>query len=224
VVYPGVVPQAPLIARPINALPPLGVLLSVALLALTSRAIPEPARDWRRGDWLRLAAIVTLLFRALPWLLADLGVYIGDLPILGALFLSRQVTSGAAGPAVHLGHHHGLDGVLLALAALALHSELAWIGTRWLRWTLGAYLALMLTYGLANAVQDCWLEQIVRRGWTAAAVPDVLWPTPTRAWAALLLIAASAWPLVLRFASMGYAPARLGMPAARSMGDAGTGG
>jgi len=48
------------------------------------------------------------------------GVYVGDVPPLGNVFLSRQEPPGGGWPAVHLGHHHGLDGTLLALGSLTL--------------------------------------------------------------------------------------------------------
>ena len=56
------------------------------------------------------------------------------------------------------------------------------------------YLALMLTYGVAVAAQDAWLEQVVKRGWTSRRIPDVVRPAATPAWAALL----AATPLVRR--------------------------
>ena len=45
--------------------------------------------------------------------------------------------------------------------------------TRW-------YLALMLTYGVAVAAQDAWLEQVVKRGWTSRRMPDVVRPALRR--------------------------------------------
>ena len=72
---------------------------------------------------------------------------------------ARAGPRGAVGGSAR-GHHHGLDGVLLALSALLLSRMQV---TR-LRAVVGAYLALMLAYGLANAVQDAWLEQVVKRG------------------------------------------------------------
>jgi hypothetical protein len=54
----------------------------------------------------------------------------------------------------------------------------------------GALLALMLVYGLTNMVNDLWIEQVVKRGWTSWQVPDVLEPTASLAWAAMLVAAA----------------------------------
>ena len=63
---------------------------------------------------------------------------------------------------VHLGHHEGLDGALLAWDALLLSRRRTGRLHGW-------YLALMLTYGVAVAAQDAWLEQVVKRGWTRPA-------------------------------------------------------
>jgi hypothetical protein len=66
---------------------------------------------------------------------------------------------------------------------------------RGLRIALGAYLALMLCYGLGNIANDFWIEQVWKRGWSTWLVPDVLRPRASAAWglilgAALLLLLA----------------------------------
>lgn len=106
--WPGVVDQADLDARPINALPAAGVLLALALTAATglyrlrTRIHPAPA-----------AFGLALLLLALPWIAADLGFFLDGVPVLGRLFLTKTIYQGH--PAVHHGHHHGMDGTLLAL-------------------------------------------------------------------------------------------------------------
>src|ERR1700747_295708 len=52
---------------------------------------------------------------------------------------------------------------------------------------LDAYLALMLAYGVANLVNDDWLEQVVKRGWTNHEGPSVLTPAANWGWAAVLV-------------------------------------
>jgi hypothetical protein len=79
-----------------------------------------------------------------------------------------------------------MDGVLLALAALALSRTVPLARPRWLRWSLGFYVALMLVYGLANALQDFWLEQLVKRGTTSLEIPSMIRPSISFAWAAIL--------------------------------------
>ena len=101
-------------------------------------------------------------------------------------------------PPVHLGHHHGLDGLLFAWAALALTRQLGRVASpRW-RAPLAAFLGLLLAYGLANAAQDFSLEQVVRRGWAAHELPSVLRPGLTPAWGLLLLAAALVTLVLLR--------------------------
>ena len=101
---------------------------------------------------------------------------------------------GSTLAAVHLGHHHGLDGALLAVTAIVLtRVRLSRPG---LQRALAAYLSLMLAYGLVNAAQDLWLEQVVKRGWADARIPEALRPEPSVSWLAILALAALAYALV----------------------------
>lgn len=144
----------------------------------------------RRGDGLRGALGLGLLVVAHPWVLADLGVAVGDVPLLGAVFLSRQrLPPGAAGPAVHLGHHHGMDGALLAWTGLALSRQIAAVPPGPLRESLSSTLAGLTVYGLARAGEDVWYEQVVKRGWTTRRLPSLVRsgrPVGPRAWAGLV--------------------------------------
>ena len=116
---------------------------------------------------------------SLPWLLAGAGVQTAGM---------AQPTPGEPGvDRIHLGHHEGLDGALLAWDALLLSRRRTGTVHSW-------YLALMLTYGVAVAAQDAWHEQAVKRGWTSRRIPDVVRPAASHAWAALL----AATPLVRR--------------------------
>jgi hypothetical protein len=205
VAWPGVVDQGDLDARPVNALAASGVLLTVAL---TAAAIATGGlgslRPRRPGDVARVTAGAVLVALAVPWLLAELGFYAGHVPVLDSIFLSDELYAdpdGNVGPAVHLGDHHGLDGVLLALTALALARAAPSVRSLTLGLWLRCYLALMLAYGLANAAQDAWLEQVVKRGWVDWRIPSVLVPAATWAWAVVLLAAVPAY--VLLFGSGG---------------------
>lgn len=186
---PGVVDQGDLDAKPVNAVPAAGVLLVIGLTvyALRTRGVGQsPA--WDNRDRARLIALIALALVALPWMLADLGIYIGDIPPLDRVVMSKQ--HPAIDPtlaAVHLGHHHGLDGAVLAIAALILGRELGRVRPRWLRTTLSWYLALMVAYGIANMLNDGWYEQVVQRGWTTWSVPDMLRPQLSAGWSLLLL-------------------------------------
>lgn len=194
VFWPGVVDQADLDARWVNA--PAGIGVGLALL-LTLAASGE-RRSPLRGDPLRVAVAVLALLAAPAWLAADLGFFLDGVPVLGRLYRSgphlvQQAGQPPVPPAVHHGHHHGMDGVLLVLAALALSRALPVIRLRALRLVTAAYLALMLAYGIGNVANDFWLEQVVGRGWTSWAVPSVLEPRLTWAWAAVAAGAALIW-------------------------------
>jgi hypothetical protein len=93
--------------------------------------------------------------------------------------------------AVHLGFHHGTAGVLLALTALALSRV---VRTR----ALAAYLSLMLAYGLGNAYQDGWNEQLWKRGTTDHHIESVLRPELSIGWLTILAGAAAIYALWFR--------------------------
>jgi hypothetical protein len=56
----------------------------------------------------------------------------------------------------------------------------------------------MLAYGVGNLVNDDWLEQVVKQGWTRHEVPSVLTPAPNWGWAAVLVGAVAVWGLWFR--------------------------
>ncbi len=56
----------------------------------------------------------------------------------------------------------------------------------------------MLAYGAVNAVQDAWLEQLVKRGWVGWEIPSALRPGFVPVWLAVLALAgACAWALTI---------------------------
>jgi hypothetical protein len=196
---PGVVDEGDLDARPVNALPAIGVVI---VLGLTAAAVWRHGfgdrRPWSAGDAVCGAVIAILLAVSLPWILAAVGLYADDVPLLGDIVLSTERPPGEALPAVHLGHHHGLDGALLATSALILGRGLGDVRPRWLAGVLAWYLALMVAYGVGNVANDAWLEQVVKRGWTDWQIPNVLRPQLSLAWALVLLGAVVLRILVFR--------------------------
>jgi hypothetical protein len=204
VFWPGIVDQNDLDATWLNAVPALGVALAFGLTVLVIRRHGLGSRTRTRGDRLRLAAALVLLLLSLPWIAADLGLFIGRWPVLGSIFYSDEwwARFGHARlhPAVHLGHHHGMDGTLLALTAIVLSRVLGDLYPR-LRRPLGLYLGALLVYGLANVANDFWLEQLVKRGVTSWEVPSFLVPSLNLPWLVLFLLAASAYVLLFRHVS-----------------------
>jgi len=154
--------------RPRLAVEPVGVAIVVTSGALTGEAL------WRAGsgsavapapgDRLRVALAQTLVASSVPWILADLGLYSGDLPVLRRLFLSRETPISPGEVAVHLGHHHGMDGTLLALTAMALSRPLHSLPHDRVQAGLSLSLSMLLVYGLSRTVEDFWNEQVVKRG------------------------------------------------------------
>ena len=176
VAVPGVVDQGDLDARWINALPAVGVALALALTVRAARR--EEASFVRRahGDPLRLVLGVALLLLALPWLAAETGFFFP-----GDILLGEEIPSvrdeGLA--VVHLGFHHGMGGVELALTALVLSRIRAGRALR-------GYLSLMLAYGLGNAFQDGWNEQLWKRGTVDHHIGSVLRPELSLGWLSIL--------------------------------------
>ncbi len=201
--WPGVVAEANLDAKPVNALPAVGVLLVLLLTYAVARAGGLAARPWRRADWFRIAFALVLTVGALPWLTADLGLYSNGVPGLGRLFLSREYLPERPGlpnfiAAVHHGHHHGMDGLLLVLTAFLLSRRVGEVRRYGLRQALAAYLALMFCYGFANYANDFWFEQVVKRGWTTWAIPNVAQPHVTVAWSLIVIASVCVWALWTR--------------------------
>lgn len=195
---PGVVDQADLDAKPINIVPAAGVLFVAGFTVLTlSRVGRGRARPWTNGDRLRVAATVVIGLVSIPWYLAAFGVYTDSIPVLDRIFIAEIVPEGETIAAVHLGDHHGLSGSLLATTAIWLTRVIGQMRPTRLKGMLRGYLALMLTYGLGNFLNDGWLEQVVKRGWTDQRIPSVTTPDLTVAWGVVVL-GAICFTLILR--------------------------
>jgi hypothetical protein len=180
-----------------------GVVMSVLITAwATRRGRAEPTRTTVAGDRVRLALAALLLLLSAPYIAAELGFFLDGVPLLGWIFQTGKVVpepgAGYVHAAVHHGHHHGLDGVLLAVAVLLLSRLLPPIRHPRLRATTGAYLSLMLVYGLTNLANDLWIEQVVKRDWTDWQIPDVLQPSLSAAWAAMIFVAGILYVIFFR--------------------------
>jgi hypothetical protein len=200
IAWPGAQQGSHLEAKFVNIPAAIGVAIAFGatayILAKTGRGESPP-----RGKLYLAWAVVflVLLLASIPWLLANLGYYVGDVPGLRSVFMSKQVLPEPGHPhlrAVHLGNHEGIDGVLLAITAVVLMRSLRQMAPRRRRSLLAAYLSLLLVYGLAVGLADGWHEQIVKRGWTSWRVPNVLHPSASWAWLVVLSAALLVWATV----------------------------
>jgi hypothetical protein len=191
VVVPGVVDQDDLDWRPVNLLPALGVALAVAL-GIVSGLFRDHVPVRRRA----LVGVAIVLVLSIPWLVADWGFHLDGVPLLGWLFVTGVEFDGHA--AVHLGHHHGMDGTLLLLSALPLIPLSRRVSGSGLRLLIQCYAGLQIAYGLANAIQDGWGEQLWKRGWVDSQIPSVLQPEPSLPWLGILAAAAIVSLLITR--------------------------
>jgi hypothetical protein len=182
--WPGQVKQSDLDARAVNVIPALGVALALGLTVWATRRAGARFAPRLPGDRVRFVAAVVIVLVAIPWVTAELGFFIGNRVFL----TSRIVTEGDETlPAVHLGHHHGLDGTLLMLFALLL-SRVRLRDTR-LGTLLLAYVSLMFAYGFMNFANDAWHEQLVKRGWLEWRIPSALLPRLHWIWLVTLGVA-----------------------------------
>jgi hypothetical protein len=194
VAIPGVQTPNDLDAKWANLPAVLGVAIAASLTAWAAvRGRAEQVRTTQAGDLARLGTAVVVLFFATPYIAAELGFFLNGVPLLGWIFQTGQLRPESDGgfvhAAVHHGHHHGLDGFLLAVTALLLSRLLGGIRRHGLRALTAAYLSLMLVYGLANMANDLWTEQVVKRDWTSWQIPDVLSPSLSVAWAVIVACA-----------------------------------
>lgn len=207
ILIPGVVEEADLDAKQSNGLAAAGVGL-IAVIAIWAARTPgsHAFAPRRRGDRGRVLLAAGLLVIALPWVFAEIGVFIGDIPPFGHIYESETIWTSPQGetlPAVHLGHHHGMGGLLIVVSALLLWRELPRMRATALRTTLAVYLSVAIAYGIGNIVNDAWYEQLVKRGWTDWAVPSVITPGLTWMWGLVILVGAAIYVLFGRRLSGG---------------------
>jgi hypothetical protein len=203
VALPGVQTESHLDPKWSNLPAVLGVALAFLLTVWASRnGRREFPRTSARGDAARLVVGGLSLFFAAPYIAAELGFFLDGVPVLGSIFITGAIRpepgAGYSHAAVHHGHHHGLDGFLLVATALLLSRLVGSMRRPVLRTLTAVYLALLLVYGLTNQVQDLWTEQIVKRGWTNWEIPNVLHPSLSAAWAAMIACGLVIYALFLR--------------------------
>jgi MFS family permease len=178
---PGVVDRDDLDAKAVNAVPVVGVAIVVALLVKA-----WPRLGWASvrlpGDPLRLVLAVVIAIGAIPYGFAELGFYAPD-PIR-----ADEPTPGEDIASVHLGSHEGMDGALLAVAALLLTRVTPSFHGRRLAAATSTILALYLAYGVANLIQDDWHEQVVKRGWTDHGIASFVAPQLSWRWLIVIVV------------------------------------
>jgi hypothetical protein len=203
VAVPGVQTPSHLDPKWANLPAVVGVALAFTLTVWASRSgRPDVPRATRAGDLARLAVGGVATVLSAPYIAAELGFFLDGVPVLGWLFQTGVVKPEPGGgqlhAAVHHGHHHGMDGLLLTLTALIVSRQLGTIRRPLLRTLTALFLALMLVYGLTNLANDLWIEQVVKRDWTRWEIPEVLQPSLSAAWAAMIVCGLVIYALWLR--------------------------
>ena len=203
VAIPGVQTPSHLDPKWANLPAVVGVALAFVITAWASIAgRRDGPRTTRAGDLARVIVGAVALFFTAPYIAAELGFHLDGVPVLGWLFQTGAIrpepSSDELHAAVHYGHHHGMDGFLLTLTTLVVSRQLGAMRRPVLRTLTALYLALMLVYGLTNLANDLWTEQVVKRDWTSWEIPDVLEPSASAAWAAMVGCALLIYALWLR--------------------------
>lgn len=183
--WPGVVDDQDLDARPVNVVPTIGVVLAFGLTVAAVRRSGREIASRRPFDRVRVAVIAVVTVISIPWILADLGVFAPEW-----LFIMERPITGSDGnttAAVHLGHHHGLDGALFVISAALLSRTR--LHSRAHRTATTLYVSLVFAYGAVNLAQDAWHEQVVKRDWSGWKIPDAVHPSLTPIWLVILGIA-----------------------------------
>lgn len=185
--WPGVVDQDDLDARWVNAAPAAGVGLALALSGAASRRAGVGFAPRLSLDRVRVGVGAVALVASIPWFAAELGFFLPE----GIWIMERPglEADGTTIAAVHLGHHHGVDGTLLALSALLLSRPRLAPGR--LAAATRLYVALAFAYGAVNMTQDYWNEQLVKRGWIDWKIPSALTPRLVLVWLVILSLAAA---------------------------------
>ena len=186
VAWPGVVDQDDLDARVVNVIPAVGVALALGLTVAAARRAGWGVAGRLPLDPLRLGIASVALVVSIPWIAADLGFFLPD-----GVFIMRRAaldTDGLPIAAVHLGHHHGMDGTLVALSALLLSRPRLRRGAT--ASVTVAVTSLAFAYGIVNCVQDAWNEQLVKRGTIDWKIPSAILPSLSWIWLVILVLAA----------------------------------
>ena len=203
VFWPGAVDEADPDSRPISVLALIAVVVVIALTVGVARSAGLRRPRLRlREERVRLAVLAFMFLVEIPWLAALIGVSLDHVPVLNSMYLSDSFVDqpGTAGlhPAVHAGLHHGLCGALLVTSSLWLSRRLSSMANRAHRCVLAGYLSLLIAFGGANALQDFWLEQIVKRDLVGWQFPYMLQPRSSWAFLGILAGAVVIYPLLLQ--------------------------
>jgi len=183
--WPGVVDQDDLDARWVNAVPALGVALTLGLSVAAARRAGPGFVSRLRLDPLRIALAAITLFVSIPWISALLGFYLPE----GLFVMERPgIENGTTIAAVHLGEHHGFMGTLLVWTALLLSRPAAMTGGR-LGTIVWLYLSVAFAYGAVNMTQDAWNEQLWKRDVVGWKIPSALLPELEPIWLVTLGLA-----------------------------------
>jgi hypothetical protein len=124
--------------------------------------------NFKRRNIARLLLAGIITFFSLPWILAIVGVYISDVPLISAIFLGRQPYPYPNGlPSVHLGAHHGWDAYIFSIFAIvgsiSLDSKY-YLKNKAFRSIIAGGIVFLSLYAFFAGFEDGINEQLLKRG------------------------------------------------------------
>ena len=174
---PGVVDQDDLDARWINAVPALGVALALGLTVAAVRRDGAAFARHARGDRLRIVlGVCSCCWRCRGWPRRP-----------GSTSRATSSWVRRSRPCATKGSPPCISGFTTARPASCSRWPRSRSRARPASRALAAYLSLMLAYGLANALQDGWNEQLWKRGSVDHHLESVLRPDLSVGWLTILV-------------------------------------
>lgn len=111
-----------------------------------------------------IALFIIFCFLSIPWILAIVGIYVSNIPLLNLIFLGQQFYQGH--PAVHLGDHHGFGGWFFVTTVwILMYTRLLdKIQKPWIKKFIVFAFSFILYYSLILVLEDGFNEQLAKRG------------------------------------------------------------
>ena len=115
---------------------------------------------YRMNNYAKVVLALTLLI-GIPWIFANSGMFVSDVPVLGNIYLAKQTFEGH--PAVHLGSHHGYKGFTFFLLMILVFTTVKYLHNKKIKIIAGLVCCYLLAWGFYNMFQDFFTEQIFKR-------------------------------------------------------------
>jgi len=124
---------------------------------------------YRMNNYTKVIIVITLLI-SMPWIFANSGMFVSDVPVLGNIYLAKQDFNGHS--SVHLGSHHGYKGFTFFLLMILVFTTVKYLYNKKTKIVAGLVCCYLLAWGFYNMFQDFFTEQIFKRGLVNFTFPN----------------------------------------------------